>query len=245
MNNTLLVKNIKKSAAEGTTASDRAKVTFSRLRRKIETLQNRIKDTQKNYEKALKLYYTDLEPKEKRLANLITQFVVKIRELTRNTNLITKKEKATLQVILKNDIDLLFEFVEPKNIHEEVHALHEEIYGHSIDDALKEGFEEVFDELKREFGEEGFDKFDGMDWGDFAGDRDNWQELIKKMAEAALEKNSTQEESNSKPKTKKEILKEERVSLSEISLPFKKRNVFSLISECVQIKSFFFCNFAF
>ena len=210
MNNALLVKNTKKSATAGITASDRAKVTFNRLRRKIETLQNRITNTQKDYEKALSVYCTKVAPRETQLAALVTQFIVKIRELTRNKTTLTKKEKAALHGILEQDVNLLFELESPNNLHAEVHALHEEIYGHSINDALKEGFEEAFDELKRDLEEEGCNKFDGMDWEDFAGDENSWQEMVKKFAEAAIEKMSTQEELNSKPKTKKEILKEEK-----------------------------------
>ena len=157
MNNALLVKNVKKITTEQTTDVDRAKVTFNRLRHKIEVLQNCIKDTQINYEKALSAYLTDLEPQEKKLAYLITRFIVKARELTRDKKKLTKDEKVALQDLLKNDMNILFECTESSDLHGEIHVLHEEIYGHSIDDAFKEGLEEAFAQMKEVLGDEGFD----------------------------------------------------------------------------------------
>lgn len=196
-----LIKNKKKPATA------REKATFDRLRRKIEGLQHKIQETEKQYEQALQLYHSHLAPKEKQIIDLITQFIVKVREITRDPKALNKRERAALKDLLQDDLDILTSMVFPTDLHDEVKSLYKELHNESVEKSLQDGFSD----LKNQLCEEGITQEE--DWADLDFGN-SWQDIFKNLGQTIFEKNLHEDQhSNSsppKPKTKKELLKEEK-----------------------------------
>lgn len=73
---------LKKKGSKSSLATLQA--TFHRHRRKIDQLRGQFEAMKKECEQALALYHSSLKPKEKKAADLITQFLLKIQDLTRD-----------------------------------------------------------------------------------------------------------------------------------------------------------------
>jgi hypothetical protein len=192
-------KNEKKSPSSG------ARSAFDRHMKAINKLQEKIKASQQEHEDALFYYASEMQPKEKELADLITQFLVKICPLRSKPKAFTAKEKESLDDLLRGDIQVLMNLQMPGAFHEEVKMLHEELFGTSIDQM----FDEELSLLQEELEEYGFDDLDLSD----IRSGDSAQDVLQKFVEAAAKMAEAQEESEEPPakaKTKKELLKEEK-----------------------------------
>lgn len=198
MSNPVLMKRGKKAP------SAPARRLFNRLRSKIEVLQSKIKDAEQESEKAFQLFHSNLEPLKKKLVDVMTRFILIVRELTRDAKSLTKKERATLEMLLKDDFQTIILLEGFAGLTDEIKEAYQGIHGKSIESL----FNEEMDNFQEALREEGID----IDLSNVHIEDDH-RDIFKKFGEA-MEKSWNEqngsEESSAKPKTKKELLKEEK-----------------------------------
>lgn len=190
-----------------------AKSTFQRLCRKIESLQSRIKAAEEQAEQALLLYHSDLVPKERKLVDLITHFILKVRALTRNPKILNKKERATLNGIFEDDLSRLSGLVLYHQLDDEIKDLYREIHGKTPEEVFNEGLSEFKDILYKE------GIIDDLDLTDLDPEEDFEEQFFSRVRQAMQEKFSDSNEAEQpspKPKSKKELLKEEKARQLEV-----------------------------
>lgn len=203
MTTPVLIKSNKKSP------SIAAKSTFQRFCRKIVGLRSRIKAAEQQCEQALLLYHSDLVPKEKKLVDLITQFILEVRAITRDSKILNKKERAILKEIFEEDLNTLNGLVLYNQLHDEIKDLYREIHGKTPEEVFNEELSEFKDSLYND------GVINDLDLTDLDPEEDLEEQLFARVRQAMQEKFSdnkeTEEPSPSpKPKSKKELLKEEK-----------------------------------
>lgn len=190
----------------GKTALSGSRVTFNRQRRTIEKLRDQIEALKNEFEEALALYHSALKPKEKKAGDLITQFVLKINDLAQPPKALNKKERKEFRKLLKEELDVVFGLLHFSEIHDDLNRLYKEVYGKSHE----EEFHDEMSDLKTMFAELGLNDIDLSD----LNPKDNLQDMLRKVGQsmhAGMEKNDELPPPPSKPKTKKELAKEQKV----------------------------------
>jgi hypothetical protein len=196
-----LIKSNKKSP------SIAAKSTFQRFCRKIEGLQSRIKAAEEQSEQALLVYHSKLVPMEKKLADLITRFILKVRGLTRDSKILSKKERAVLNEFFGEDLILLSNLVPQHQLEDEIKELYREIHGKTPEEIFNEELSGFKDTLCKE------GIIDDLDLTDLDPKEDFQEQIFFRIQQAMKEKFADNKDTESpppKPKSKKELLKEDK-----------------------------------
>ncbi len=128
-----------------------SQITFNRQRRKIDQLYEQIKMRQNEYEQALTLYHSEVRPSQKTLADLITEFLLKVMDLTQAPKALNKKERQTLHRVVEDDLNLLFFLLPLSDISEEMKTLYKHVFKKNNNDILPEELSDLKEMLKNDF----------------------------------------------------------------------------------------------
>ena len=132
--------------------------TFNRLSKKIDTLRKKIKNKTEEYNKAHFLFYSECEPNRKKIVELATQFILRVRALTKESRTLTKKERVILNKILEHDLKVLLNLKKnDATLPQEVQDLFKELFGHSIEESFHEELQELKDIFQQLGAPEGLD----------------------------------------------------------------------------------------
>jgi hypothetical protein len=183
---------------------------FHRLKKKVEWLQNEQKNRQEQLDHCLLFYHEKIKPEEEIVYNAMMERVRLIYAFYKKQGCFSKAERRTLKHVILNSMDQVFEMVEFGKISPEIKQIFKELNGCDFGDVAAEELELTKSQLKEMFKEEGVDV-------DFSGINctESLEEILRKMSEsvdAALFEKSDQpqEELKEKPKTKKQLQKEQR-----------------------------------
>lgn len=177
---------------------------FNRHFRKIDKLRGELEEVKSEYEQALLFYHSDLKPLERKAGDLISQFLLRMRELTLDPKALNKEERRIFQVIVKDSLHLLFAFIPPEQVDDRLKDLFEKSFGKSCSDRFQEEMGSLKEMLQEEMG------LDDIDLSQVKSD-DDYQEIFVKLAEAMRAAGIEEKEEFSPPpkqKTKKEQLQE-------------------------------------
>ncbi len=196
-------------------AVHKSQATFNRQLSKIKNLKKELHLFRKECEEALALYHSALRPKQKETGAVITQFILKVQELTQqNPKVLNKKEQQTVKEILENSLEHVFSLLPYGEIDDKLKSLYEKMRGKSFKNEFQaelESFKKMFEEMRKEHPEMG--KVD-MDFSKFKPE-DNLEDLLAKFAEsmeAAMHAAEKHEKgaphASLKEKSEQELLKE-------------------------------------
>jgi hypothetical protein len=185
--------------------------TFHRQRHKIEQLRGQIEVLKKEYEEALLLYHSALKPTEKQAGDLITQFILKMKDLTRDPKALNARERILEKEVLEESVNLVFSLLNPIDIEDEIKTLYKEIYGKSYDDEFKEEISSFAEMFKEDTGITDIDLSN-------LNSNDSVQEILSKLMQSVdgkMSEHKMNEEAFAPPppkqKSKKELLKEQKI----------------------------------
>ncbi len=182
--------------------------TFNRQCRKIDQLREELEMLYQKCEETLALCHSKLKPEEKRVAALVSQFILKVKELTQKPKALTKKERQILQRFLEKDVNLVFALLPPDEIHEDIKILYQELNGESFGDA----FQRNVSDLREMFKEDGIHDLDLS----MLHPNDTMEEMLRKMMEsmkAHFDGNNEEQITDLPPpkeKSKKKMLQEQK-----------------------------------
>ncbi len=179
--------------------------TFHRHRRKIDQLREQIEEQKQQCEIAFALYHSTLRPKEKEAGQLITKYLLTVIDITRSPKSLNEKQWCTLNGFFEKDLEILFSMLPYGEIQQEMRDLYKEVHG---DDCETEFYEEL-EEFKEASKEHGID----LDLSDLDPNDSN-EEIRMKLLDAlhrqGIHAREDTFERPQKPKSKKELLKEQK-----------------------------------
>lgn len=195
---TIALKEIKKKPLQTSHA------LFNRQRNRIETLRKRLHAVTQECERALLLYHSELKPQRTQTGEIISQYLLKIKQLTDVPKALNKNERTALQEILKEDLEHVFFFLPYKDIAGSIKEIYREVFGYEAD----KNFKDEVSEMQKEFQEFGFKDVDFSQ----LNPEDDMTEYLKKIGEATFARANEDRESIPPPKikSKKELLKEKK-----------------------------------
>lgn len=190
------------------TALTKLKAEFDRLRRKINDLHEQFKFQKQQCEEALLLYHSHFDPTRIKAGELITQYIFKIIDITKDPKSLNEKQKKSLNELLKKDLDRVFNLLPYNKIDPEIKKIYKTIYGKESDADFHEGLTELKEFFKEQTGKDDIDLSD-------LDPNDSLEEAMIKIMNSLKDKNLGFENDEipakkEKPKSKKESIKEQK-----------------------------------
>lgn len=205
----LLIKSKKKSTLS------KAQQTFNRLIKKIEKLQQSLKETEEMMHEGLSYFHSTIVPLKKDLLKYLLEVIpVYYSYYKTPSSKLTKNEKVLLKNFIKHLLSCIYDNSDgPSEISPEIRSIINDIEGIDVDKELSEEFSRQIKKLERFGAEHGVD----LDLSSL-NEKDSMEEIQEKIAKMMFEKmkdvdpSAFREQKNnsskSKPKTKKELEKE-------------------------------------
>ncbi len=189
-------------------------ITFNRLKKKIESLNNLHTKREKELEEALQFYHVNIFPLEQELKQALIKRCHIVYEFRKAKNKFSNSEKENLRSLILDDLQLIFESSNPNEVPPDLQQMFQELSGTSYQEMISESFEQIKDDIEKMFDHIGID----INLKD-ANATDNEEELITKLFQSAQKR-----ESRSFKKTKKQLEKEQKQQKIE-ELQKKSANV--------------------
>lgn len=186
---------------------------FNRLVKRIEKLRHELEDTKHILNDKLDFYVKHIYQFEQQLTSLQKEVVKLLYKFYNNKKLLSKKQKESLQQVIVTQLSNISaaNAGEPDN---ELKEIFKAVEGISYEEAVKEDFENLKNEMSEMFEEFGYE----MNIDDIHSNMTE-EEIIKKMLEMQDEvkqqAEAKQQKNFSSKKTKKQIEKEEKDKLLE------------------------------
>lgn len=186
---------------------------FNRLVKRIEKLRHELEDTNHILNDKLDFYVKHIYQFEQQLTSLQKEVVKLLYKFYNNKKLLSKKQKESLQQVIVTQLSNISaaNAGEPDN---ELKEIFKAVEGISYEEAVKEDFENLKNEMSEMFEEFGYE----MNIDDIHSNMTE-EEIIKKMLEMQDEvkqqAEAKQQKNFSSKKTKKQIEKEEKDKLLE------------------------------
>lgn len=187
--------------------------TFNRLVKKIEKLRQELEQTNDSLDKKSGFYVKHIYPLEQQLSSLQKEVVKMLYTFFNNKKLFSKEKKEALREVIIAQLSNIFKSDggEPDD---ELKKIFKSAEGISYEEAAKEDFDTMKNEMAEMFEEYGFE----MDFDDMHSNMTE-EEIIKKMIEMQEQikeqAGAKQEKNSSYKKTKKQSEKEEKEKLME------------------------------
>jgi hypothetical protein len=188
-----------------TSSLTKLQATFERHCRKISQLRTQLERVKKEYEEALVLYHSDLKHKEKKAADLVTQFILKSNDLTKDPKALNKKEKKTFKEMIKESVNMIFHLLDPRDIHDKIKSLYKEFNGKSYENE----FHEEISLLKEMFKKN--ESFNHIDLSNL-NPNDSCEDIMIKLSDIfnRIAEHEELPPSHPRQKSKMELLKEKK-----------------------------------
>lgn len=187
--------------------------TFNRLVKKIEKLRQELEQTNDSLSKKSDFYVKHIYPLEQQLSTMQKEIVKLLYTFFTNRKLLSTEKREALRKVIITQLSSILKFNEgePDNELKEIFKATE---GISYEEAAKEDFDVMKNEMAEMFEEYGFNmNLDGFD------SNMTEEEMIKKMIEMQEQlkeqAGAKQESTFSYKKTKKQLEKEEKEKLME------------------------------
>lgn len=180
---------------------------FNRLKKKIETLQLKLKNVHSEMDECLNYYYAELEPVKVALATLIEEFCVLLFDHYKNTKL-TRNEKESLKELLLLKIQEVINLYDINTVSVEVREMFQDLEGVSYEEYIAGEVSELQKSIKDDFGVD----LDLSSMGKGASQEEMLKHFMEAMQNAEMEFKA---EVKPKKKTKKELEREAKAQKLE------------------------------
>ncbi len=203
---------------------------FNKLVKKIESLRKELDATGKMLNSCLQFYSGYIHPLEQEVVTLRTSCIKMFFPFYKDKLRLSKKEKEVLGEIISLGIDDIMR-LSPKELDDEMKAIFRSVNGITYEQAKRDSFEEMKDEMTEMFDEMGVE----INLNDFDAGMTE-EEMMRKMKEIQdnLEKEAEilEEKEANRKKTKKQQEKEDRAKQVEEA---RKKNIGSIFKQLAKV----------
>ncbi len=182
--------------------------TFNRLKSKLEKLQQTLKATQDFLNESLNYYHATLIPAKMTAETHLKECIKKFYKHYTTPRKLAKKELYLLKELILGKIDKILTTKAIKDYDPELSTIFRKLEGYDYKEIAENQFANEMKNIKEMFESEGIDidisKLDA---------EDDQQDLLRKfmdMLEGVKDQMNTSDESESKPKTKRQLAMEEK-----------------------------------
>jgi hypothetical protein len=212
----------------------KAERTFNRLIARIEALRVQLSDMAQNLDRALAYYGEHLHPRERRADALRKDLIRELAPFLDRGRLKKKGDREILRLILEGQLEALMEHGPLEE--EDLRTVFKRVYGVGIEQAGREGIDELRSTFESMFGDLGVD----IDLSDLRPDMSEAELAAKAAAMAdefqrkAEEAQQAQEASRegTRPKSKRQIEREERQRRAE---ELRRKSIASIYKQLARV----------
>ena len=199
MNHLSIVENKNKKSP----SLDPLQQKFKQLQKQLETVQKKYKDTEILMDSHLTFHVNHIQPLERQACDLLRAQIKNIYKHAENKKMFGKQARRSIFSILSNLFQDLNSKSDTLSLDEELSIIFKEVEGISYNDILSEHKEEIQSIVEELFTSKGIN-IDLTDF-DYGGSQ---EEILERLFRTMQDQNSFSDEE--KPKSKKELEKEER-----------------------------------
>lgn len=180
--------------------------TFNRLKKKIESLQNDLRQLTQELDRCHHFFLERIHPKKEIILIRTQEFVMRMYRFYKEVNQLTKKDRDTLKKLILEKAEIILKSAAYVKTDPAIGAIFEDLTGKPYVSAAENSINRLKEEMEEYFGEMGMD----IDLSNIDSTDDEFdikRKIMEAMASAGIEQ---EESSEHKPKSKKEIQKEKK-----------------------------------
>ena len=180
--------------------------TFERLKKQVTKQQRLLTEHQKELEECLAYYYAKIEPVQKAIDDSRMEMTILFYQYYKGKKFLGRKQYHVFKEIIVNKVKTLCDSIPPQELPQEIKTMHSEFNIGDYDDMIEQDFAFMKQDMQQVLKE-----MFGVDFDLSAiNHTDDFSEIEKKLDESLSKAKEKYEEPPCKPKSKKQLLKEQQ-----------------------------------
>ena len=220
---------VKKSSPQNLSAAQK---TFQRLKKKIESLQCEAEMVEKDLEKCLKFHHSHILPMRKEFIEATKEMVIVLYRHYKDKKRRSSMQNEALRRVILNNLDQVLQSTKYTNVDPEIAVIFEELEGVSVNDVASQELNNFKETMQAMFKNEVGGDIDLSLLENADDEIEIMRKIVEAMGEAKTSNMEKKKEEVCKPKSKKQLLKEQKVKEFEA---LQKREISTVYKQLAKV----------